>query len=257
MRVQTLITAFGIVVASQAHAALIDLSQAAASTSQGGLGVNQAIDGITVSTAPNLNGWAIGGNNSHQTAVFETVHDVNFQTSGGQVEFKLIQDYTHPSYLTPEGNAQDYHQIGKFTLSYTLANRSSFADGNVSGGQLGADSIWTVLNPTSYKVYFRDGTYDPSATLTKQSDNSILAGGSNHRGYYIIDAALNELAVTGFRIDVLTDSSLPYSGPGREPSNGNFVLTEFQVSSVPEPSTYLAGLSALGMLGMFGWRNRK
>ncbi len=26
---------------------------------------------------------------------------------------------------------------------------------------------------------------------------------------------------------------------------------------VPEPSTYLAGLSALGMLGLFGWRNRK
>ncbi len=26
---------------------------------------------------------------------------------------------------------------------------------------------------------------------------------------------------------------------------------------VPEPSTYLAGLSALGMLGVFGWRNRR
>ncbi len=26
---------------------------------------------------------------------------------------------------------------------------------------------------------------------------------------------------------------------------------------VPEPSTYLAGLSALGMLGLFGWRSRK
>ena len=29
------------------------------------------------------------------------------------------------------------------------------------------------------------------------------------------------------------------------------------VNVVPEPSTYLAGLSALGMLGLFGWRNRK
>jgi hypothetical protein len=27
--------------------------------------------------------------------------------------------------------------------------------------------------------------------------------------------------------------------------------------AVPEPSTYLAGLSALGMLGLFGWRSRK
>ena len=31
----------------------------------------------------------------------------------------------------------------------------------------------------------------------------------------------------------------------------------FGYSAVPEPSTYLAGLSALGMLGFFGWRNRK
>ena len=29
------------------------------------------------------------------------------------------------------------------------------------------------------------------------------------------------------------------------------------LTAVPEPSTYLAGLSALGMLGLFGWRNRK
>lgn len=29
------------------------------------------------------------------------------------------------------------------------------------------------------------------------------------------------------------------------------------VAAVPEPSAYLAGLGALGMLSMFGWRNRK
>lgn len=29
------------------------------------------------------------------------------------------------------------------------------------------------------------------------------------------------------------------------------------ITAVPEPSTYIAGLSALGMLGLFGWRNRK
>jgi hypothetical protein len=28
-------------------------------------------------------------------------------------------------------------------------------------------------------------------------------------------------------------------------------------TGIPEPSTYFAGLSALGLLGMFGWRNRK
>ena len=32
---------------------------------------------------------------------------------------------------------------------------------------------------------------------------------------------------------------------------------KFTATPVPEPSTYLAGLSALGMLGFFGWRKRK
>jgi hypothetical protein len=33
--------------------------------------------------------------------------------------------------------------------------------------------------------------------------------------------------------------------------------TQGKWSAVPEPGTYLAGLSALGMLGLFGWRHRK
>lgn len=50
------------------------------------------------------------------------------------------------------------------------------------------------------------------------------------------------------------------------PNSGFFALDNVNVvtqdttpspNPVPEPSTYLAGLSALGMLGMFGWRNRK
>ncbi len=235
-----------------ANAGLIVLTRATASYSQGGFDANQAIDSITTSTYPSLNGWAVDPNESHQTAVFETVTDVNFQTAGGQSEFKLIQDY----YMLPWG---ELHQIGRFKLSYTTADRSVFADGLQSGGSLGDDSIWHVLSPSSYKAYNRDGIYDPGTTFAMQRDTSILVGGNNHRGYYLITAPLTASAVTGFRIDVLPDPSLPFSGPGREPVNGNFVLTEFQVSAVPipEPSAYLAGLSALGMLGLFGWRNRK
>lgn len=43
--------------------------------------------------------------------------------------------------------------------------------------------------------------------------------------------------------------------------NGNtasvYLDTTLTLSTVPEPSTCLAGLAALGMLGLFGWRNRK
>ncbi len=43
-------------------------------------------------------------------------------------------------------------------------------------------------------------------------------------------------------------------GTGWNNNSGQFDVV---ITGVPEPSTYLAGLGALGMLGVFGWRNRK
>ncbi len=40
-------------------------------------------------------------------------------------------------------------------------------------------------------------------------------------------------------------------------NNVGSYCVDIQASCVPEPSTYLAGLSALGMLGAMGWRSRK
>src|SRR5439155_15398699 len=39
--------------------------------------------------------------------------------------------------------------------------------------------------------------------------------------------------VTGVRLEVLTDDSLPHKGPGRQ-DNGNLHLSEFQVSAAPK-----------------------
>ena len=35
--------------------------------------------------------------------------------------------------------------------------------------------------------------------------------------------------ITGIRLEVLEDPSLPFNGPGRQPTNGNFVLTELML----------------------------
>src|SRR5262249_47112084 len=37
--------------------------------------------------------------------------------------------------------------------------------------------------------------------------------------------------ITGIRLEALTDPSLPFNGPGREPLNGNFHVAEFTVSA--------------------------
>jgi hypothetical protein len=68
-------------------------------------------------------------------------------------------------------------------------------------------------------------------TLSILGDNSILAGGTNPTtSTYKVSAFTPLVGITGFRLEVLADGSFPDSGPGRN-SNGNFVLTEFQVDA--------------------------
>ena len=42
--------------------------------------------------------------------------------------------------------------------------------------------------------------------------------------------------------------------PGYTADGTQFVVDDMTINAVPEPGTYLAGLSALGLLGWFGWR---
>jgi hypothetical protein len=81
---------------------------------------------------------------------------------------------------------------------------------------------WTVLEPTMMKS-------KGGATFTWQPDHSILASGPNlSPEVYTVAAQTNLTDITGIRLEVLTDPSLPGSGPGRA-AGGNFVLNEFKV----------------------------
>jgi hypothetical protein len=76
------------------------------------------------------------------------------------------------------------------------------------------------------------------ATLTRQPDGSILASGKNGGPETYKVTSKSKLAgITGIRLEVLTDPSLPMQGPGRSPSNGNLVLNEFQVAVQAEGDT--------------------
>ncbi len=70
------------------------------------------------------------------------------------------------------------------------------------------------------------------AVLTPQSDRSIVASGKKDKGVYNITVKTNLANITGFRLEALSDPSLPSSGPGLA-GNGNFVLTEFEVFVAP------------------------
>jgi hypothetical protein len=197
--------------------AAVGLQNATATFSQtsfGGNPITAAIDGQLLEN----NGWSIyEGSESDgtdapakthaQTAVFETV----FATGAVGSVLIISLDQRH---------SLSGHQLGRFRLSVTSDPRSEFADGALSNGDVTA--AWEALHPIS-------ATATGGITLSVLSDQSILASGATPtETVYTIVADAPFGAITGFRLEAMEDDSLPDSGPGRY-SNGNFVLTEFEV----------------------------
>jgi hypothetical protein len=216
-----------------AQAASIALQNATATFSQSSLPAAEAINGII---SGGTDGWAISPNEgTDQTSVFETVTD----TSVTQLTFTLNHAFT--------GVVGQSFALGRLRLSYTTDGRANFADGLQSGGDV--TTTWTQLTASS-------ATSLNGATLTIQGDNSILASGATPQtDVYTIVVNTSVTGITGFRLEALTDASLPGTGPGRF-STGNFVLSEFTVDAVliPEPSS--ACLIGTGMIGLARLRRR-
>jgi len=69
--------------------------------------------------------------------------------------------------------------------------------------------------------FMKDGSY-------------LLTGASPDRDTYTITIDTELAGITGFRIEALTDKTLPKKGPGRS-GNGNFVLSNLSVTVQPMP----------------------
>lgn len=88
-------------------------------------------------------------------------------------------------------------------------------------------SGWTVLKPSELKSTIQN------AKLELQPDLSVFVSGANGKGNYTFTAETDLKGITGIRLEALTDDRLPMKGPGRSP-NGNFVLSEFEVTAAPK-----------------------
>jgi hypothetical protein len=160
-----------------------------------------------------LNGWAIFQSGADptppQTAVFETTADL---TAPG-LSIRMFQNYS----------SLPGHTIGRYRWSYTTDDRGTFADGLQTGGDVSAN--WTVLTPSNVS----GGAAFGSTILGDGSIlmSSISAPPSNVQ--YLVTFNSPVVGATGFRIEAMADSSLPFNGPGMYTPNGNFVITEVQV----------------------------
>lgn len=205
------------------HAAPVPLQNATATLSQTVSG-HFSIANTLLPQSPSNIGWAIYDGpigppypvsaTRAQTAVFETVENLGF-TNETTLTFTLSQLLA--------GAPQ--HTIGRLRLSATTAPRQEFADGLSTGGNLGTN--WVVLEPATFAT-------DSGGPVTVLPDHSLLFGGvSPVTDVYYIRAYTALTNITGFRLEVLEDPSLPGGdGPGRQPENGNFVLTGFEVSAL-------------------------
>jgi hypothetical protein len=88
------------------------------------------------------------------------------------------------------------------------------------------EARWTALDATNYSSA-------GSATFTKLADKSLLAGGKNSTNdVYTVTAPAALEKITGMRLEVFPDNSLPQKSLGRDP-NGSFVLSRFEVTAAP------------------------
>jgi hypothetical protein len=82
--------------------------------------------------------------------------------------------------------------------------------------------VWEPLSGLSLSA--SDGS-----VLTKQDDGSFLAAGARpEKETYTVTGATPLREITAIRLEVLTHSSLPHQGPGRQ-DNGNLHLSEIEV----------------------------
>lgn len=91
-----------------------------------------------------------------------------------------------------------------------------------------AAADWKAVEPTS-------AISDAGATLNLINPTSILVGGNGNvpaQDEYIVTTSITQPSITAVRLEALNNPLLPQKGPGWA-SNGNFVLSEFELSVAP------------------------
>jgi hypothetical protein len=212
--------------------ATIALTTPTATYSQPGFDVTFASDGSIDSST----GWAVDPNEGlTESAVFDVSGLPVTGLPETQYTFTLYQLFASPA----------FHTLGDFRLSVT-SDPSPTATG---------PDTWTYLT----NVTFSDDASETPLSIDPVTGEIVLPKSPfpvPATATYTVTGRTSLQNVTGFRLEVIPYGTPPDFGPGRQPTNGNFVLSEIQVaaSAVPMPASIWGGLVLLGGFGASRFR---
>jgi len=93
----------------------------------------------------------------------------------------------------------------------------------------GSATRWVLLKPENLQA-------SSGATLELEDDGAVFVSGKTGMGTYTFTASTDLEAMKAVWIEALADPRLPAGGPGRAVSNGNYVLSEFQIDWTAAPT---------------------
>jgi hypothetical protein len=124
---------------------------------------------------------------------------------------------------TFQGSDEDHTKLVAELVKLEQATDARQADWEATQGPI----AWTTIQPDQTTSSF-------GATFAKQPDGSVFVEGPLALGTNTVTFNTDLEGITGLRIEALADDRLPGRGPGRSPSNGNFVLSELRVTAAPK-----------------------
>ena len=123
----------------------------------------------------------------------------------------------------------------KMSRISTGEGRFDSRDSRVAYQVVASTQSWSIrpTGPGAWDELEISGAFSVGgAELIKQDDHSILSRGPRpERDAYLLTSVEPLTGVTGIRLEVLTDGTLPHKGPGRQ-DNGNLHLSAPSADSV-------------------------
>ncbi len=195
-----------------------------------------------------------------------TIYTTVLSFNGGQVNFRGFDFTWAPDHTSTSGT---------FDATFTADPGHVFTQASIFLG----DFSWYNQGYQAFDIYWfmSNATYTGAGQFTADGVGTVasVSGGTQGEYHYWNPWAGSGGTANGFHNPFTArDSTLTFPGVrsfsihltegawgGGEGTFGRAQLSVGAAtvpgSPVPEPSTYLAGLSALGMLGLCGWRNRR